>query len=153
MKRSVKLAREKTDRTVHRTVSYRIYGANFQNTVKTVLTIPYRITVHRTVHRTATALMMSHNTSLLPYSPPAGTGACPSAGASPGHLQKSCHWGGQKRWSKWAHGAVAHGAMAHELMRQFTNECVGHACQGLTKELALWATSNHLMLHLLHSHV
>ena len=87
----------KTDRTVHRTVSYRIYGANFQNTVKTVLTIPYRITVHRTVHRTATALMMSHNTSLLPYSPPAGTGACPSAGASPGHLQKSCHWGGQKR--------------------------------------------------------
>jgi hypothetical protein len=29
----------------------------FKNTVKTVLTVPYRITVHRTVHRTATALI------------------------------------------------------------------------------------------------
>jgi hypothetical protein len=31
----------------------------FKNTVKNVLTVPYRITVHRTVHRTATALIIS----------------------------------------------------------------------------------------------
>jgi hypothetical protein len=45
------------DRTAHRTVSYRIYGV--KNTVKTVLTVPYRITVHRTVHRTASALIIN----------------------------------------------------------------------------------------------
>ena len=41
-------------RTVHRTVSYRIYGANFQKYGKkrSYRTVPYRITVHRT----ATAL-------------------------------------------------------------------------------------------------
>jgi len=60
-------ARKKTDCTVHCTVSYRIYGV--KNTVKTVLTVPYCITVHRT----ATALYTIHayikymNIHMFPY--------------------------------------------------------------------------------------
>jgi hypothetical protein len=51
MKRSVRiLAREKTDLTVHRTVSYRIYGANFQKYGKnrSYHTVPYYRTTYRT---------------------------------------------------------------------------------------------------------